>query len=198
MFSRLLFRRLCVVAGFVALPAWALAHPGHDGHELTWDFTGGATHPLYGLDHLLALVAVGVWSARLGGRARWLVPAAFLGALGLGAALAPTGAAWPMLEQGLAASVLAVGLAVAAARGLPVAVGAAAAVGFGLLHGFAHGAEMPTTANGVLYGLGLGLTSAALLAGGVALGATLQRSPTWLRPAAGLAVAAVGAVLFFR
>jgi hypothetical protein len=80
-----------------ALPVLAHAHPGHDGHELTWDFTSGASHPLLGWDHLIAMVAVGLWAAQLGGRSRWLLPVAFVGVMALGAAAGHAGQTVPGL-----------------------------------------------------------------------------------------------------
>jgi len=137
-------RRLAPLAiAFLALPVLASAHPGHDGHELTWDFSGGFAHPLSGWDHLLVMIAVGLWAAQLGGHARWLVPAAFAGVMALGAALGEEGVTFPGIEQGIAASVLVLGLLIAAAVRLPVTAGAALVGVFAIFHGLAHGAEMP-------------------------------------------------------
>ena len=66
---------VCLAALSAVFPALAQAHPGHDGHELTWDFQGGFLHPLSGWDHLGAMIAGGLWAAQPGGRARWRVPA---------------------------------------------------------------------------------------------------------------------------
>ena len=143
----------------VAAPL-AQAHPGHEGHDFTWDFSGGFAHPLSGWDHLLAMIAVGLWAAQLGGRARWLVPSAFVGVMALGAALGHAGLMFPGVEQGIAASVLVLGLLIATAVRLPVAAGMALVGLFAGFHGIAHGAEMPATAGGLSYGAGFILATA--------------------------------------
>jgi urease accessory protein len=180
----------------LALPALAQAHPGHDGHELTWDFSSGFAHPLSGWDHLLAMIAVGLWAAQLGGRARWLVPAAFLGVMTLGATLGRTGLIFPGVEQGIAASVLVLGLLIAAAVRLPVVAGMALVGVFAIFHGFAHGAEMPATAGGLLYGAGFVVATALLHAIGVSLGVLAARTSVNVTKFAGWAIAASGVALF--
>ena len=187
------------VAFFALLPVLAQAHPGHDGgHGLTWDFTGGLGHPFFGLDHLLAMVAVGIWAAQLGGRARWLVPATFVGVMTLGAALAHSGNAVvsaPAVEQLIAASLLAFGLMIALAKRLPLAVGLPFVALFAAFHGFAHGAEIPANASGLAYGLGFVLATVALHLAGLALGKlSLRQSARWSQ-LAGAGIAVVGAVL---
>jgi urease accessory protein len=156
-------------------------------------FAAGFGHPLFGLDHLLAMVAVGVWAAQLGGRATWQVPAAFVYALVLGAALALAGLPLPAAEPGIMASVLALGLLVAFAVRLPASAGMALVALFALCHGHAHGAEIPAAANPLLYGAGFVLATVALHAAGVALGWGGARllSPLLAR-AAGAAVATAG------
>ena len=167
-------------------PTLAHAHPGH----AAVDFAGGFAHPLLGPDHLLAMLAVGLWAAQLGGRARWFVPAAFVSVMTLGAALGMTGAHLPLVEQGIIASVLVLGVLIAAAARLPLAASVALVGVFALFHGFAHGAEMPASANG----LGFVLATAALHAVGLALGATAGKFARieWVRFAgAAMAVTAV-------
>jgi urease accessory protein len=156
-------------------------------------FAAGLGHPLFGLDHLLAMVAVGVWAAQLGGRATWQVPAAFVYALVLGAALALAGLPLPAVEPGIMASVLALGLLIAFAVRLPAPSGMALAALFALFHGHAHGAEIPAAADPLLYGAGFVLATVALHAAGIALGWGAARllSPALTR-AAGAAVATAG------
>ena len=188
--------RLIVLAlAAVALPVLAHAHPGHDGHDLTWDFATGAAHPLSGWDHLLAMVAVGLWAAQLGGRSRWLVPAAFVGVMTLGALLGHAGLALPGVEQGIAASILILGLLIAAAVRLPVAASMAIVGLFALFHGVAHGAEMPATAGGLSYGAGFIVATALLHAVGLGLGFALKDQAKLARFAGG-AVARAGAAAF--
>lgn len=156
-------------------------------------FAAGFGHPLLGFDHLLAMVAVGLWAGQLGGRAAWLVPAAFVGALAAGAGMALAGAALPAVEPAILASVLALGLLVAFAVRLPAGVAMALVAAFALCHGHAHGAEMPAAASPLLYGLGFVLATVLLHAAGLALGRAATRLvlPALAR-AAGAAVAAAG------
>jgi urease accessory protein len=179
----------------LAFPLLAQAHPGHDGHELTWDFATGAAHPLSGWDHLLAMIAVGLWAAQLGGRSRWLVPAAFVGVMTVGAVLGHYGLALPGVEQGIAASLLILGLLIAAAVRLPTAAGMAIVGLFALFHGVAHGAEMPATAGGLTYGAGFVAATVLLHAIGLGLGLALRNQPKIARIAGG-AVALAGAAAF--
>lgn len=180
----------------LVLPALAQAHPGHDGHDLTWDFSGGFAHPLSGWDHLLAMVAVGLWAAQLGGRARWLVPAAFVSVMTLGAVIGHAGVMFPGIEQGIAASVFVLGLLIAAAVRLPVSAGMALVGVFAIFHGIAHGAEMPATAGGLSYGAGFIAATALLHAAGVGLGIVAARFSANAAKFAGWAIAASGVVLF--
>jgi urease accessory protein len=190
-------RRPIVLASLLlALPALAQAHPGHDGHELTWDFTGGFAHPFSGWDHLLAMLAVGLWAAQLGGRARWLVPAAFVSVMTLGAVIGQSGATFPGVEQGIAASVFVLGLLIAAAVRLPVSAGVALVGVFAIFHGIAHGAEMPATVGGFSYGTGFIAATALLHAAGVGLGTAAAHFSDNAAKFAGWVIAASGVALF--
>lgn len=194
--SRLAARFLKIIAALALLPAVASAHPGHDGgHDLTWDFGGGFVHPIFGLDHLLAMIAVGVWAAQLGGRARWLVPTTFAGLMTVAAAVGQNGVVPAGMEQMIAASLLVFGLMIAMAKRLPLAAGLALTALFAAFHGFAHGAEIPANANGLSFGLGFVLATMVLHGAGLALGALTARQSSWFTKTAGAAVGAVGAVL---
>jgi urease accessory protein len=186
--------RFIALAAF-ALPVLAQAHPGHDGHDITWDFTSGAAHPLSGWDHLLAMIAVGLWAAQLGGRSRWLVPTAFVSVMTIGAVLGHTGFALAGVEQGIAASILILGLLIAAAVRLPATASMAIVGLFALFHGVAHGAEMPATAGGFSYGAGFVAATALLHAIGLGLGMALKNHAKVARFAGG-AVALAGAAAF--
>ncbi len=188
--------RLLLLAAIFAAPAVAHAHPGHDGHDFGWDFRTGFSHPLLGWDHLAAMLAVGLWAVQLGGRARWLVPAAFVGVMALGAALARTGVAVPGVEQTIAASVLILGLLIASASKLPTWAGMALVGLFAAFHGFAHGAEMPGTSAGLTYGAGFVLATALIHLAGIGLGSLAARRSEKITRAAGLVIAACGVVLF--
>ena len=129
----------------------------HTGSATVVGFVSGFLHPIGGLDHVLAMVAVGMLAALIGGRALWLVPASFLGAMVIGSALG-----LPAVRRvGIVASVVVLGAVVALAPGMPVTVAMALAAAFGMFHGHAHGAEMPAAASAVLYGLGFVTATAA-------------------------------------
>jgi urease accessory protein len=188
------FLKLCAVLAL--LPAVASAHPGHDGgHDLSWDFAGGFAHPIGGFDHLLAMIAVGVWAAQIGGRARWLVPATFVGVMALAATFGQHGFVPAGLEQMIAASLLAFGLLIALAKRLPLAAGLGLTALFAAFHGFAHGAEIPATSGGLSYGLGFIAATVALHGLGLALGRVSTRQVPWFAKTAGAGIAAVGAVM---
>jgi urease accessory protein len=187
--------RLASLAAVFAFPALAHAHPGHDGHELTWDFASGAVHPLTGFDHLIAMVAVGLWAAQLGGRNRWLLPTAFLSLMMLGACLGHAGLAWRWLDSGIAASILIFGLLLAGAVRLPTFAGMAMVSGFAALHGMAHGMEIPAGASGLGYGLGFLATTTLLLTIGLGLGSDLRDSAKASR-LVGATVAIAGVIAF--
>lgn len=149
------------------LPQAAMAHVG--GHGEGAAFTSGLLHPVGGTDHLLAMVAVGIWAAALGGTSRLALPTAFVGAMIAGAGLGLAGVALPLVEPMILASSILIGLALALAFKPAAGVALGATALFGLMHGYAHGAEAP--AEGILaYGLGFVLATALLHAGGVFLG----------------------------
>jgi len=174
---------LCLLAGT------ASAHTGD--HATVTGFAGGLAHPLQGLDHLLAMIAIGLWAAQQGGRATWAVPAAFVGAMALGGGLAWAGIALAHAETGIALSVLVLGLLVATRRQWAVPAGMAIAAAFALFHGYAHGLEMPQAASPVLYGLGFILATACLHGAGIAASLGGRHA---LR-LAGAGIAAVGLAL---
>jgi urease accessory protein len=129
----------------------------------------GLVHPFTGLDHLLAMLAVGLWAAQLGGRWTWAVPLAFVGSMALGGALGFAGVKLPLVEPMIAASVLVLGLLVA--MRVQLRWSALALVGaFAILHGIAHAAEMPQEVSKLVYAGGFILATALLHAAGVALG----------------------------
>ena len=175
-----------------SLPSAALAHPAvfH-----TSPFMGGIAHPLSGLDHVLAMVAVGLWAAQQGGRALWVWPAAFAGIMLLGGAFGMAGIAFPMVEPAIAASVLVLGLLVAAAVALPVWAGALLVALFALFHGNAHGLEA-VAGGAVAYAAGFAISTALLHAAGLGLG-LFARAPgrALMLRASGGAVALAGAAL---
>lgn len=149
------------------LPTLALAHTGV-GH--TAGFLHGFEHPIFGLDHVLAMVAVGIFAWQLGGRAIWLVPLTFVLVMAVGGALGVAGIDVPYVETGIALSVIVLGAVVALGIKAPVAVAMGLVGLFAIFHGHAHGAEMPADASGLAYGVGFMLGTALLHLAGLALG----------------------------
>ena len=162
-----------VAAAMIAIPTVASAHPGHEG---TPGLVHGFLHPLGGLDHILAMVAVGLFAARLGGRALWLVPASFVVTMAVAGIAGMTGFALPYVEAGIALSILVLGAAIALEWTMPVAAAMGLVAFFAVFHGHAHGAEMPQTMSGLAYGVGFVAATAALHALGIGLGLVIGRS----------------------
>jgi len=173
-----------------ALPAAAHAHTfgAHDA-----GFVHGFLHPVGGLDHLLAMVAVGLWAAQRGGAALWALPVAFVTAMIGGGLLGMGGIDLPGVELGIVGSVIALGALIALQSRLPLAASVAAVAAFAVFHGHAHGAEMPEAAAPLLYGLGFALATALLHGAGVAAALSVRRLT---RDGAGaLALRGVGALI---
>lgn len=171
---------LLILFGATA-PAFAHLDPVAHG-----SFAAGFTHPLFGLDHILVMVAVGLWGASVGGRALLKVPAAFLATMAIGFADALAGLPLPFVEPAILASVIFIGIIIALALPLPTA-GVAAIVGFfALFHGHAHGGEMGAAGAGA-YAAGFLFATALLHAAGIALGVAARRSALATRLAGGVA-----------
>jgi len=175
-----------LVSAFVLAPAIALAHTG--GVE-TSGLMFGLAHPISGVDHVLAMVAVGMLSAHLGGRALWLVPLSFVGVMVVGGALGMTGIHVPFAEVGIGLSVVVLGLAVAFRFDLPTLAAMALVGFFALFHGYAHGAELPAGASGLAYAVGFVGATALLQGVGVGFGRLIGRRVV---QAAGGAMAVLG------
>jgi urease accessory protein len=181
-----------VAVGAVALTATpAGAHVGGHVHGLA----DGALHPLTGIDHLLAMVAVGcIAAAGTGVRRPWSIVAAFLGGMLAGGALGLAGVAFPGVETAIVLSVVGLGLAVALAPRADASWLLALVAVAGVAHGNAHGVEAPSAASPVLYVLGVVAVTAALHAAGAFGGVAVRRVPT-ARVLAGAGVAAAGVLL---
>lgn len=149
----------------VAFAAPAAAHLDPVEHG---SFVAGFTHPLFGLDHVLAMVVVGVWAALLGGTAVWIVPAAFVCTMQAGFGLALAGVPLPFVEPGILASIVVLGLLAALAFQVPATAGAAIVAVFAMLHGHAHGGEMGA-AGALPYAGGFAVATAGLHIAGLAL-----------------------------
>ena len=168
----------------------------HAGLEHATSFSPGFLHPLTGPDHVLAMVAVGLWAGVNGGRALWAWPVAFVSLMLVGGAFGMMGITLPMAEPGILASVIVLGLLVLTAAHVPVAVGAQLVGAFAILHGYAHAAELPTQAAGISYSAGFALATALLHAAGLGIAVLSAREGSRvLVHAAGGVVAACGIAL---
>jgi urease accessory protein len=186
---RSLLAILWLVAMVTSFSSAASAHPGHGG-----GFSDGIAHPFTGLDHMLAMVAVGLWATQLDRPAMWTLPVVFPVMMALGAALGTGGLAMPWVEMGILLSVVVLGAAVALQVQAPLALGAVLVAAFAVLHGYAHGTELPSGGSAWLYGIGFVLATLALHAVGIAIGLAGRR-PLLMRSAGG-AIAAAGLLLF--
>ncbi|ANK87902.1 MULTISPECIES: HupE/UreJ family protein [unclassified Rhizobium] len=150
-----------------ALPAVASAHPAVGDAA---GFGHGFAHPMSGLDHVLAMVMVGVVAFQLGGRAIWLLPLTFVSMMAFGGALGVAGVDLPFVETGIALSVVVLGGMIAINVRAPLAAAFGMAGLFAIFHGHAHGAEMPEDAAGAAYAAGFMMATGLLHGAGLALG----------------------------
>jgi urease accessory protein len=190
-------RHLVIAVAVALVPGLAEAHPD-TGHVA--GFVAGFLHPLSGIDHLFTMTAVGLIAASVGGRARWIVPLAFVACMLVGWYAGAADIRVPYVEAGIALSLVALGGMLALGRRWPLAWAAAAAAFFGLFHGHAHGTEMPATLAGLTYAAGFTLASGALIGCGVGLGMLLAAGGTRtarLGRLGGAVVAATGLGLLF-
>jgi len=164
---RLILICIALIGGLVS-PALA-----HTGVGQTDSFASGIAHPLHGMDHVLAMLAVGVWGVLAGGRAIWVWPIAFVATMLAGFAAATLGLQMPFVEPAIWSSVIILGLLVALAIKAPVWLGGAMTGLFAFFHGHVHGTE--TTATGLIpYAAGFALATASLHAAGIGLGLSAE------------------------
>jgi urease accessory protein len=190
-------RAIFLLAALFALTTTpALAHTGV-GSVL--GFAAGFSHPMGGLDHLLAMVAVGILAAQLGGRAIWILPAAFVGMMLAGAVLGITGVGVPFVEQGILGSVIILGAVIAVGHRMPLALAVGLVGLFALFHGHAHGTELPAAASALAYGAGFAAATLLLHVAGIGMGIGAEEISDKLAPAVvrvgGAAIAAAGLAL---
>jgi urease accessory protein len=181
-----------LAAGLFMLLCTAAAQ-AHTDVGVAGGLLSGFMHPLSGLDHLLAMVAVGIWGATLGRPLVWALPVAFPMLMVVGGVLGIAGVPLPYVETGIAVSVVVLGLAIAAAWRAPVAVAIAIVAVFGVFHGFAHGTELPETAAPAAYAAGFVISTGLLHLAGIAIGLLkeLPKGGQILR-ASGALIAATG------
>jgi urease accessory protein len=190
------FSRLTLWTSAVLLAA-ALPASAHPGHGPMSGFAAGISHPLSGFDHLLAMVAVGLWAGLCGGRREWLWPATFVSSMVVGGAIGMSAAVTIPVEPAILASVLVLGLVTTLGLRAPPVLGGLLIAVFGLAHGYAHGTEMPHTAHGLDFAAGFTLATATLHLTGVVAAVSLRR----LRldfvtrfAGAGIAIAGIGLI----
>lgn len=171
------------LAMLAATPAAAHLPPGEYG-----SFLAGVTHPLFGLDHVLAMIALGLWAAQIGGRALWQVPTAFVVAMLAGFGLALAGLPLPFVEPAILASIIVLGLVVAMALRPTPPWAVALVAGFALFHGHAHGGELGS-AYALTFGAGFALATAALHAMGLIIALVFARA---LQAGSGLVLRLMG------
>lgn len=164
---------ICTSALVLALvPSVAFAHTGAGE---TSGFIHGFGHPVSGLDHILAMVMVGLFAWQLGGRALWLVPAAFVLVMAMGGALGVAGIEAPLVEVGIALSIVVFGAAVALSVQAPTMIAMGIVGLFAVFHGHAHGAEMPENTAGLSYAVGFMIATAILHGLGIGIGLLIGR-----------------------
>lgn len=185
--------KICLALfALLSLAPIASAHPGHD-HT---GFTAGAAHPLSGLDHLLAMIAIGIWAARIGGRAIWMLPATFVCAMLAGGVLSSVGVALPAVESTIAASVLVLGIALAIRVKPPLWIAMTVAALFAIFHGYAHMTELAAGHSAARYAAGFLISTITLHAIGLSLGMFAMRvGNVRLTRVAGAAIAICGIAL---
>ncbi|NVK18520.1 MAG: HupE/UreJ family protein [Methylocystaceae bacterium] len=183
------------LTAIAALPALA-----HTGVGEASSLSSGFGHPIGGLDHILAMVAVGILAAQQGGKAIYLIPASFIVMMIFGGVMGVSGVALPFVEIGIMGSVIVLGAVIALGRQFTVPM-SMALVGFlSIFHGHAHGTEMPLNASGMEYGLGFIAATALLHLAGLGLSLLIAKIDNKITPlairASGSAIAVLGVVLF--
>ena len=170
----------------------------HTGEGLTGGFLSGLTHPIFGWDHVVAMVAVGLWGAVLGRPAIWILPIVFPLVMAFGAALGVAGIPVPFIEAGIALSGVVLGLLIVFFVKTPMVIAAVLVGLFAIFHGHAHGTELPEAANPIAYAVGFVIATGLLHLFGILFG-TLMASEAgkWAVRAGGALIALVGAAFLF-
>ena len=181
------------------LAATTTALHAHDSHDGAGGFASGFGHPWSGWDHILAMIAVGLWGAQLGAPAVWLLPVAFPMVMAMGGFLGLIGIPLPGTEVGIGLSALLLGLMVALEARPPLYVATLLVGVFGLFHGHAHGTELPQGENGLLYSMGFVVATGTLHGLGISAGLIHRwKIGRFLLRAAGGGIACIGAFFTWR
>ncbi len=173
-------------AAGVVLMLLSSAALAHSEAGVAGGLVSGFLHPIFGIDHLVAMVAVGLWGAQLGRPAIWVLPITFPLVMAVGALLGVAGFPLPLIEVGVSASAIVLGAVVMLALRPPLPVAAVIVAAFAIWHGFAHGVELPAAVNPLAYGIGFVIATGLLHLAGILLGVLVR----W--PAGALAVRASG------
>lgn len=181
-----------------AIVAFVLTQPAlaHEQAGVAGGLASGLLHPITGIDHLIAMVAVGIWGAQLGAPAIWILPITFPLVMAVGGVLGVLHVPLPVPELMIAASAVILGVAVAARLRLPFAAAAFVVAVFAIFHGHAHGAELPRAANALAYGVGFVTATGLLHLCGIIIG-TLTRWPAGERVIQGLGACIAGIGCYF-
>lgn len=171
------------------LLAYASVAQAHEGAGFSGGFISGFLHPIFGWDHVAAMVAVGLWGAFLGSPAIWILPVVFPLVMAFGGALGVMGVPIPAVETGIAASAVVLGAMVAFKVRPPIAVAAVIVGAFAIFHGHAHGTELPSAASPLAYSIGFVISTGLLHLSGIAFGLLVR----W--PAGTIAVQAGGGLI---
>lgn len=165
---------------------------GHTGFGSVSGFESGFLHPISGIDHLLAMVSVGILSAQLGGKSIWLIPLSFVSIMIIGATFGFFGMAIPFVEYGIIASVVVLGLAIAFGHKTPLSLAITLVAISSIFHGNAHGLEMPNNISGIEYGVGFTIATAFLHMTGILINLFIHKVQ---KKVASLMIRASGAVI---
>ncbi len=166
-----------LVLALTLIPKVAFAHDGPHSLLFSEGFFYGFMHPILGIDHLLAMLCVGVISSQLGGKAIWQVPATFVIVMAVGGALGILGIGLPAVETAIALSVLALGAAIVAGKQFPLPATLVLVAGFALFHGHAHGEEMPSLVEPLQYAVGFMTATTIVHLLGVGIGEVMTKGP---------------------
>jgi len=178
-------------------PAAVWAHAGHATGAMLGGFGSGFLHPILGWDHLLAMLAVGIWGAQMGGQSVWSLPVAFPVVMAVGGALGTMKVPIPGVEVLIALSMVGLGLAVAAVWKPKEWVALVAVAVFAVFHGHAHGAELPAAAHPLAYGIGFVTATGLIHLAGIGLGLGAQKLHPRVVQGSGLLIGAAGLFALF-
>lgn len=183
--------KIIAIALLSVIAPLAEAHTGVAQHG----FMSGLAHPFLGLDHLLAMLAVGVWAGTMGGKASWRIPLAFIVIMAISGLLSQGLTSMPLIESGIAVSLLLLGLFIVLAIKLPVVMGMIVVSLFAVFHGVAHGVELPVAASPLWYVSGFVLATALLHAAGVIAAVSRNDKSQVLVRLTGALIATTGGVM---